>query len=57
MISIRASLTVVLLASTSFAADKPAEDRKGLDFFESKIRPVLVRHLSLIHISEPTRPY
>ena len=49
MNSIRASLTVVLLASTSFAADKPAEDRKGLDFFESKIRPVLVRHCYKCH--------
>ena len=31
-------------------------------FFEAKIRPLLVNHcyechLSLIHISEPTRPY
>ena len=49
MNSIRASLTVVLLASTSFAADKPAEDRKRLDFFESKIRPVLVRHCYKCH--------
>ena len=49
MISIRATLTVLLIASTSLAADKPAEDRKGLDFFESKIRPVLVRYCYKCH--------
>ena len=54
MSSIRASLALILLASTSLAADKPAADkpaadRKGLDFFESKIRPVLVRHCYKCH--------
>jgi len=40
-------LAVVLLASsTAMAAEK---DRKGLDFFESKIRPVLVRHCYECH--------
>ena len=40
-------LSVVLLASsTAMAAEK---DRKGLDFFESKIRPVLVRHCYKCH--------
>ena len=44
----------LLLASTvtaadKTAADKTAADRKGLDFFESKIRPVLVRHCYQCH--------
>ena len=41
-------LSLVLVVSTS-AADKPTAKRKGLDFFESKIRPVLVRHCYQCH--------
>ena len=44
MTPIRTVLVGLLLATTTTAADKTTTDRKGLDFFESKIRPVLVRH-------------
>ena len=52
MTSIRTSLALLfglLVTSTTLAADKTAADRKGLDFFESKIRPVLVRHCYQCH--------
>ena len=52
MTAIRTTLAVLLgtlLTSSTPAADKPADQRKGLDFFESKIRPVLVRHCYKCH--------
>jgi hypothetical protein len=39
-------LTLALISSSSFAAD---DDRKGLDFFEAKIRPMLVKHCYECH--------
>ena len=49
MTPIRTVLVGLLLATTTTAADKTTTDRKGLDFFESKIRPVLVRHCYQCH--------
>ena len=52
MNSIRYAFTVLaglLIATTAQAADKPTTNRQGLDFFESKIRPVLVRHCYQCH--------
>ena len=49
MTPIRTVLVGLLLATTTTAADKTTADRKGLDFFESKIRPVLVRHCYQCH--------
>jgi len=47
----RLSIAVALLISTS-AASAAEPDRKGLDFFEAKIRPMLVKHCYECHSAE-----
>jgi len=48
MIPIRIAMVLLLGLQVASAADK-TPDRKGLDFFESKIRPVLIRHCYQCH--------
>ena len=42
----------LLFATPAFAADKKPVNRRGLDFFEAKIRPVLVKHCYQCHSAE-----
>ncbi len=39
----------LVLSGSCLAADNPADSRKGLEFFESKIRPVLIAHCYKCH--------
>ncbi len=39
----------ILFTTASIGADDPTLDREGLDFFETKIRPVLVEHCYQCH--------
>ena len=37
-------------------APKAAEESKAADATNAPVKPVVIKYLSLIHISEPTRP-
>lgn len=49
VVAVSLSVTPVATAADKPVAKKPTAARKGLDFFESKIRPVLVRHCYQCH--------
>ena len=42
----------MLLAAGSVCADDPAVERQRLDFFEAKIRPILVKHCYECHAAD-----
>jgi hypothetical protein len=53
---LRTALVVVLLApSVGTAAEPPVPDAKALEFFENKIRPVLVEHCYKCHSEEAAK--